>query len=114
MLVSDGPDEAIIYWDLKGNPNRGRWLPGHQDSVLSIDFSPDSSVLASGGADQSIILWDVGGGRYNWLTALFFTTMMGFVKLPFNHREITSHLLDAMVKLLLWGLNEGVGLSQGN
>ncbi len=39
-------------------PN-GEPLTGHTSPVISVDFSPDSTILASGSADITIILWDV-------------------------------------------------------
>jgi len=36
-----------------------RTLPGHTGDVLSIAFTPDGSLLASGSADHMIKLWEV-------------------------------------------------------
>jgi WD40 repeat protein len=34
-------------------------LKGHDDAVLSLDFSPDGEQLVSGGVDDTAIIWDV-------------------------------------------------------
>lgn len=44
---------------LRHHPHREAELVEHTDAVLSIAFSPDARLLASGGQDRRILLWDV-------------------------------------------------------
>ena len=37
-------------------------MRGHSEAVLDIDFSPDSSLLASGSSDGKLLLWQVKNG----------------------------------------------------
>jgi WD40 repeat protein len=55
-------------WILGGTNAHHDWssllqsLEGHSDSVISLAFSPDSTLLASGSSDKTVRLWYVGTG----------------------------------------------------
>jgi WD40 repeat protein len=60
-LASDGggpnpQDKAIVLWDVE-NQTQITNLMGHSDAVVSIDFNPNGTILASGSADKTIMLW---------------------------------------------------------
>jgi WD40 repeat protein len=38
-------------------------LQGHTDSVRTVAFNPDGTIIASGSADETIKLWDVRNGE---------------------------------------------------
>ncbi|KIO28090.1 hypothetical protein M407DRAFT_22720 [Tulasnella calospora MUT 4182] len=46
-------------WDSGTGEPIGAPLTGHTESVLSVAFSPDSNILASGSQDTKVRLWDV-------------------------------------------------------
>jgi transcription initiation factor TFIID subunit 5 len=48
----------IRLWDLASGRTI-KTMRGHTDTIYSLEFSKDGSLLASGGADDSVRLWDV-------------------------------------------------------
>jgi WD40 repeat protein len=59
-----GDQENLILWDIR-DPNKitHTLLAGHTDSVLAVEFSPDSSKMISGGLvgedKENLFLWDI-------------------------------------------------------
>jgi WD40 repeat protein len=62
-------DEIVRLWDVgecgsgpEGCGTRPTTLEGHDAVVLSVAFSPDGALLASGAADGTLRLWRATGG----------------------------------------------------
>jgi WD40 repeat protein len=85
-LASVDDDGKIILWQLKNQTWRHEVSPlgqplqtlqGHDNSIWSVIFSPDSQTLATAGEDAKIILWNLNNIRHlnslqygcNWLKA---------------------------------------------
>jgi WD40 repeat protein len=51
----------VIIWDV-AKKIVFHELQGHHASVLSLQWSPDGKILASGALDRRIKLWDTEGG----------------------------------------------------
>src|SRR5262249_41736845 len=47
----------VKAYNAKSNPQ------GHEDSVLTVAFSPDGKMVATGGMDQKIKIWTVADGK---------------------------------------------------
>jgi WD40 repeat protein len=76
-LMMGRADGKLALWDIAssqpiGPPDLadsntvqpvGPWKPSHSDSVTSLVFSPDGTILASASLDGTIRLWDVAGRR---------------------------------------------------
>jgi len=61
LASSWGGGRGLALWPMKHRYHRV--LRGHEGSVSSFDFSPDSSVLFTQGiADGKVLSWDLGGG----------------------------------------------------
>jgi WD40 repeat protein len=51
-------ENGIDLWEVATGQVRRR-LPGHQDQVLCLDFSPDGRFLVSGSDDGTALVWDL-------------------------------------------------------
>jgi WD40 repeat protein len=64
ILAAGGDDFRIRLWKGDDLTDRNQEpleiLSGHNNHVLTLDFSPDGSLLASGGRDNRIIIWSTG------------------------------------------------------
>jgi WD40 repeat protein len=79
--IFDGSGDGMIrLWDTSGNPI-AQPIKGHQGSVSSVTFSPDSKIIVSGGGDNTIRLWDTSGnpigqpikGHKSWVSSVAFS-----------------------------------------
>ena len=62
LLLGFG-DNVIRVWRFSEALESRRVLAGHRKGALTLGFSPDGKLLASGSADHTIKLWDVESGR---------------------------------------------------
>jgi WD40 repeat protein/serine/threonine protein kinase len=60
LASNDG--RTVKLWGVATGKEVSR-LQGHEDQVVSVAFSPDGALLASGGNDRTVKLWEVASGK---------------------------------------------------
>lgn len=58
-ILAAGGQEGLRLWDLRKAESLGTALTEHEEPVISLDFNPDGTMLASGGMDSRVMIWDV-------------------------------------------------------
>ncbi len=60
---SPSRDGDILFWNLADGKLVQSMQDRHSDCVLSLDYSPDGKLIASGGADRQVRVSDTASGR---------------------------------------------------
>ena len=122
LLASGGQDGTIKLWDIGArlgaspNPTDGRsrgaapcgallWT-GWQECPLSLAFSPDGRVLASGGVDATVRLWETSSHgacpRGTNLQTLAHPSYVSAVAFSPNGRLLASGCINGQIRLWEW------------
>lgn len=90
----------LTLWDTSTWKKTGE-LRGHTGAVAALEFSPDSTRLASGGDDKHVVVWDLGT-RSSWATLTGHVQGVTHVAWMPDGRAVVSAGSDA---LLVWRLD---------
>jgi WD40 repeat protein len=109
-ILATASGNTIRLWDASTCSLQAT-LEGHTDTVMSLAFSPDGTMLVSGGVDLIAILWDVAGRRELRRLTKQETTV---VTLEFSSDSKTVAVGTKHRKVVLWEVSTGesVSLSQ--
>jgi ribosome assembly protein SQT1 len=75
IAVSGGEDDLGYIWDITDGEVFAK-LEGHTDSVISVSFSSDGEMVATGGMDGKVRVWR-RVGKENWRTWEFLIELQG-------------------------------------
>ena len=60
-------DNSIRIWDIETGEMVAELADGHEEGILSIAYSPDGALLASGGVDHLIRIHDIDGNLLSFM-----------------------------------------------
>jgi len=104
LLATSGTDGAIRIWDL-GSQRRVQMLrtdlhrrTGHDALALSLAFSPDGQLLASGHVDGQVHLWHMEGAQ-EYPVRLKHENMVGALAFSPDGQTLASGAMDNTLRL---------------
>ena len=96
--IGSGSRKEIRLWDIVTERHK-QTLSGHRDGVISVVYSPDGRLLASGSLDKTVYLWDTVTGQHKQTFSGHTRSVESVVFSP-DGRTLASGSRDGTV--LLW------------
>ncbi len=101
-IASAGQDNKIRIWSTKGELLQT--LEGHSSGVLTMRFSPDGNLFASGAADNIVKLWRRDGNKFTPLAVLQGHSQSVF-SIAFSPTEQVLATASGDGNIIFWNLN---------
>jgi WD40 repeat protein len=100
-LASGSSDGTAKLWDVRDTrqPRLLHTLPGHDDDVNALSFSPDGALLATGSEGGTVKLWRVADGALLHTVAAHVKALRSVVFHPRDASVLATCSWDATVKL---------------
>ena len=107
MLASGADNGTIQLWSLpEGTLLKA--LEGHKGRILSMSFSPDSTLLTSVANDKTIKIWTLPDGSLLESFVTFENNTVGFKTFVMNSEEkLAASVSFSVSEIQLWTLPEG-------
>lgn len=97
--IAISEDIRVWVWDVELEEHITEPLQGHQDSVLSVAFSPDGQQIVTGSRDDTVRLWDVEEGQPIGQPFLGHEADVNSVAFSLNGQRIVSGSDDWTIRL---------------
>jgi WD40 repeat protein len=100
VLATAGDDESVCLWDIS---TRGliRSLVGHEATIMTVSFTPDSNFLISGSTAGDLKLWDARHGHGKCLQTLAEAHDLGVLGCDFSSQyQVDCELLSLFLAFL--------------
>ncbi len=96
-------DDTVRLWDAETGKHKAT-LTGHTDSIYSVSFSPDNTMIASASSDNTVRLWNVNTGETK-VTLIGHTDSVNSVAYAPDGKTIATASSDETVRL--WNATTG-------